>query len=86
MSIAYEWHRQFQETYAYEPGTLTPEQETELESENKAIHDELHCVGDGPHYLSQIIVSGDDFAFTSSPRTRRVSVATAASRSCGTTT
>jgi hypothetical protein len=61
MSIAYEWHRQFQDTYAYEAGTLTPEQEAELKLENKAISNELHCVGDGPHYLNQIMVTGDDF-------------------------
>jgi hypothetical protein len=60
-SIAYEWHRQFQGTYAYEPGTLTPEQETALELENKAISNELHCVGDGPHYLNQIMVTGGVF-------------------------
>ena len=60
-SIAYEWHRQFQETYAYEDGELTPEQEAAAEAENKALDDELHCVGDGPHFRDQIMVKGDGF-------------------------
>jgi hypothetical protein len=60
-SIAHEWHLQFQDTYAHDPDEITPEQEAAFESEAQAIDDELHCVGDGPHFTRQIMVAGDGF-------------------------